>query len=158
MFISLGVAATAWGSLLNGIVDVTVQGSLGSIGDIINSYALAALIVSFPVFAILFLRLGNKEESEPALLRDASRRRGMQITLVISFVVAIGKLISYLYSLLNTGSLTDEAASYLSSASRVSGVSDTQSAIGDFLHLAITFGIAATIFVFYWYKLHRREA
>ncbi len=157
MFLSLGVAAISWGTLLHGIIDVLVKGNLGVTGEFINPYAVSALAVSFPIFAFLFLRLAGIEETHPTLLRDASRRRGMQIVLVVSFLIGLSKLIGYIYSLINTSSIADDAAGYLSFYSQTAGVSDSQSAIGDFLHLLITLAIAGSIFGYYWFKLHRKS-
>ncbi|HEY5442291.1 MAG TPA: DUF5671 domain-containing protein, partial [Candidatus Saccharimonadales bacterium] len=89
MFVSLAAAAIGLGSLLDAIVDLVGSKSGGSLGAFLNPYAEAALIVSFPIFVFLFLRLESKEEADPSLIADASRRRGMQIVLVISFVVIL---------------------------------------------------------------------
>ena len=148
MFISLAIAAISFGSLLNAIVDLTMNSAASVVGSVLDPYAEAALIVSFPVFAFLFLRLESKEESEPSLMTDASRRRGMQIVLVISFIVVLSGLIGYIGSLLSKAS---PASTYYGTDT------STGSGFATFLHALIDLVLAGVIFGYYWYKLHRKS-
>ena len=154
MFISLGVAATALVGLLDSMVDISMKNSGSLISSLLNPYAEAALIVSFPIFAYLFLRLESKEETIPSLLTDASRRRGMQIALVVSFAAVLSGVIGYLSSLLGSGASVGQAASSLLSSSDIG--SGTSSGLGSFLHALFSVIVAGSIFGYYWYKLHKK--
>jgi hypothetical protein len=149
LFISLAVAAISFGSLLGAIVDLTMNKSSGLVGSLFNPYAEAALIVSFPIFVFLFLRLESKEEVDPTLATDSSRRRGMQITLIISFIIALASLISYIGNMLSKSS-ANQAASYYSAAT------GSSSGFATFLHALIDITIAGAIFGYYWFKLHKK--
>ncbi|HEX5797484.1 MAG TPA: DUF5671 domain-containing protein [Candidatus Saccharimonadales bacterium] len=152
MFISLGVAAFSFGSLLNSVIDLAYKHSGNFISGLFDPYAEAALIISFPIFAFLFLRLESKEKSNPSLLTDASRRRGMQITLVASFIVGLIILSGYIGTLLSNTSAGDVLNSYSANYS-----ADTGSSAGaDFLKALVNVSIAGSIFGYYWYKLHRK--
>ncbi len=144
MLISLGVAAIGLASLLNAVVDMSSK-SAGLASSFLNPYAEAALIVGFPIFAYLFLRLEAKEEADKSLLSDASRRRSIQIIMVISFAVLIGELINYVGSLLSGGSY-----------SVLTPGTGSNSWWVRFLHAFINIVIAGGIFGYYWYKLHRK--
>ena len=141
MFLGLGFSAVSLGILLHNYVDKLF--TTESIFEGLSSYASAALIVALPIFALLFIRLRRAEKAEPALRKDASRRKSVQSVLVISFLWGIFKIIAYVYSLMNAG-VTD---SYNSSSHT--------SAVGNLLHLVITLGIAGGIFAYYWIDEHR---
>lgn len=150
MLISLGVVAVSLSSLLNAIVDLATTKSAGLIGTLFNPYAEAALIVGFPVFAYLFLRLEAREETDTTFLADVSRRRGIQLTLIISFLIAISELIGYIGSLLSSGS--DSGSSGVFSPLATPGNGSSWGV--NFLHAFINLAIAGTIFGYFWYKLH----
>lgn len=155
MFISLAASSISFASLVNSVIDLLMKNAQGTVGSFFNSYAAAALIVSFPVFAYLFLRLEAKEENEAALLNDASRRRGMQIVLVISFLAALFTLIGYVSSLFGTSSISQVASSYTGSGTSPA-VSSGGSGFASFLHVAVSLVIAGGIFIYYWRKLHNK--
>lgn len=147
MFIALGVAAVALGSLLHSSVN-TLFGSnesiLGSGGSV--PFAASALVVSFPVLAYLFLRLQKAELANPSLRLDASRKRAIQITLVVTFLVGLSNVIYFVYSLMSGGN-NDSYNTFGSSAAN--------SLLGNFVHLVITLAIAGGIFVYYWRDEHQ---
>lgn len=143
MFIALGVAAVSFGEVLHNTVD-TVFGNQGSQDAV--SLAASALIVAFPIFALLFLRLKKAEKRDPAIRSDASRRHAVQLTLIVSFAWGLFRLVTYIYSLLNSGS---DLASSLGS--------DNSSPVANILHTLITLVIAGTIFAYYWVDEHRKD-
>lgn len=148
MFIAMGVAALALGSLLHSTVN-TLLGSTASYGtsDGVVSLATAALIVALPIFGFLFLRLKRAEQTEPELRHDPSRKRAIQLTLVITFLIGLGNIIYFLYNLMS-GSIRDNYN--LVGSPAASGV------LGNFIHLLITLAIAGGIFAYYWYDEHHQ--
>jgi len=149
MFIALGVSAVALGSILHSSVNALFGSSepiLGSGGSV--PFATSALVVAFPVLAYLFLRLKNAELAKPSLRTDASRKRAVQITLVVTFLVGLGNVIYFVYSLMSGG----DNNSY-----NTFGSSSANSLIGNFVHLAITLAIAGGIFLYYWRDEHQDD-
>ncbi len=142
MFLALAVTAISLGILLHDVVDSSF--GFSSYDNGMSAYASAALIVGLPIFSWLFLRLKKAELHEPALRHDASRRHAVQLTLVIAFLWGIFRLVTYIYSLLNTG--TD---AYLGS--------NLASPIGNFLHMLVTLSIAGAIFAYYWIDEHKKN-
>jgi hypothetical protein len=142
LFISLWVAAMSLAAVLHGIVDMTF-GKGDSFYEGVNSFATAALIVSLPIFSFLFLRLKKQEMVNPDIRRDVNRKNAVQLTLVVTFLIGLGKTIFYIYQLLNIGN------------SDVSGVGVFAS---ELLHTIITVGISGLIFVYYWIDDHKKVA
>ncbi len=147
MFIALGIAAFALGSILHSSVD-SLFGSndLGIKPGLSVSFAVSALVVAFPVLAYLFLRLKSAELADPALRADASRQRGVQITLVITILVGLVNVIYFVCSLLSGGS-TDSYNTF--------GSSSANSLLGNFVHLVITLAITGGIFTYFWRDQHQ---
>lgn len=152
MFISLAVAAFSFGSLLDSVIDLAFKQSGNFISGLFDPYSEAALIVSFPIFAFLFLRLEAKEGSNPSLLNDSSRRRSMQIALVVSFIAGLVILSTYLGTLLSSTNAGDALNSYSYS---YSSSGDTPAGV-EFLKAIVNVAIAGSIFGYYWYKLHKK--
>jgi hypothetical protein len=74
-------------SLLNGKTDFSVL-----------AFPTAALVVSLPVFAWLFLRLKKAEFRNPSLKLDPSKRRSTQFIQITTFVICFFSGIGFLYS------------------------------------------------------------
>jgi len=142
MFLAMGVTAISLGALLHNLVDGAFGRTTDDGGFV--TYATAALIVSLPIFALLFLRLKRAEGTEPELRHDPSRRHSVQLTLIVTFLWGLFRLVTYIYSLLNPSN-----DSYLGS--------NISSAGGNFLHTLITVGIAGLIFVYYWMDEHKKD-
>lgn len=142
MFIALGVTAIALGALLHSLVD-NVFGFTSDLTEL-TSYAVPALLVAMPIFAILFLRLKKAELAEPNIRTDPSRRHAIQLLLIVAFAWGLGRLIVYIYSLMNGG-----GDSYLGS--------NIAAPLGNFLHTLVTVGIAGSIFAYYWADEHREK-
>lgn len=140
MFLALGITASALGWVLHSLTDGAFSGG-GGFYEAGVSFASAALIVALPVFAFMFLRLKKAELAEPSLHNDASRRRAIQLTLIITFLIGISKIIWYMYSLFNgNANAASEAAS--------PGI--------NLVHSIITIGIAGGIFAYYWRDQHKK--
>lgn len=154
MLISLAVLAVSLSSMLNAVIDLAASNSGSLVSAIFDPYAEAALIVSLPIFAYLSLRLEAREESHPSFLADSSRRRGIQIVLVLSFIVFIGQLISYIGTLLGNASDSYGSSADLLYSNPVS--TGGSSWWVQLLHAVTSLVIAGGIFAYYWYKLHKK--
>jgi heme/copper-type cytochrome/quinol oxidase subunit 2 len=111
-----------------------------------NSLAIVALLVTLPIFVVLFFRLRQAEKTEPTIRRDPSRKHAVQVTLVVTFLTGIFKIITYLYSLINGGHGFLDFSNI-----------QTASPVADLLHTLITLVIAGTIFAYYWRDEHKGE-
>ncbi|MGI9027332.1 MAG: DUF5671 domain-containing protein [Candidatus Saccharimonadales bacterium] len=149
MFIALWITATAIASLLHHSVE-TLSG-IDGIYYGIAPLAAPALIVSLPIFGYLFLRLKKAEIEEPEIRKDPSRKRAIQLTLLVTFLIGIGKIIAYLFSLINGGG---EGGGIFEDGYETEYVI---SPIYDILHAIITLGIAGGIFVYYWRDIHKKD-
>lgn len=151
MFIALGVTALSLASLLHSNVNnVMGNGDSGMLGN--NSavpLATAALVVALPVFAVLFLRLKKAEAADPDLHHDPSRKRAIQLTLIITFLIGLGNIIYFVYSLM-TGD-TGSTAEY-----NAVGSQSYTGWLGNLIHLVITLAIAGGIFAYYWFDEHHK--
>ena len=147
MFIALAVSAIALGSILHSSINAlfgSSQAVLGSGGSV--PFAASALVVGFPVLAYLFLRLKKAELEDESLRNDASRKRAVQLTLVVTFLVGLGNVIYFVYSLMAGGD-SDPYNSFGSPAAN--------SLLGNFVHLVVTLAIAGGIFMYYWRDEHK---
>lgn len=142
MLIALAVSATALGTLLISIAEEILGDSRSTFDPSVMAFTASALIVSFPIFAFLFLRLKKAELLNPRLRLDQSRRRMVQIALIVSFVVGLFSTIGYLFTLL--------AAAFGGSDYEVANVGLM---IAD---LIITLGIVGGIFTYFWLDSHRK--
>jgi hypothetical protein len=133
MFIALGSSAIALGFLLHNMVNRALLNTR-SFEDSFVSISSAALLVSLPIFALLFLRLKRAELKDATLYHDPSRRKAIQLTLIITFLIGLYVVISYVYSLLNSANDTNVVA--------------------NLLHAAITLFICGGIFAYYWQDIH----
>ncbi|MDB5178491.1 MAG: hypothetical protein JWN01_434 [Patescibacteria group bacterium] len=147
MFIALAVSALSLGSVLHSNVN-TLLGGDTSIDNYFASYAIAALVVGLPVFAGLFLRLQRAEHRDASLHNDPSRKHAVQLTLVITFLVGLGNIIFFVYSLMSG---SNNATDF-----NILGSSAATGPLGNFIHLLITLVIAGGIFAYYWHDEHRR--
>jgi hypothetical protein len=104
MFIALYVSATALAGLLNYGVDKllpdNIYSSFYSSKYLINGY-LAALIVSFPIFAVLFVVLNKQAVEKPMVKQFRVRKQLIYFTMVMTFIIMIWHLIATVYSFLN---------------------------------------------------------
>lgn len=136
MFLSLWIFSLALAGVLHDAVD-TLSSSTDSFYQNTVSFAMAALVVSLPIFAYLFLRLKKQELANPDIRRDINRKNAVQLTLLVTFLIGVGRTIFYIYQLLNSNS------------------GNNGSLLDNLGHTIVTVGIAGTIFVYYWKDDHK---
>lgn len=108
MFISLYVYASSFGTLVHNFVDKWLEKTpsgydgygFSDFNDYIVRMATAALIVSFPIFAYLFITLHKKTIENPAFRAISARKKLIYITLVITFIIGIFEIGRTIYTLL----------------------------------------------------------
>lgn len=127
LFISLYVTATALGGILHHAVDNLLADELKNnsiffYDGLLKGY-LAAMIVAFPIFAVLFVYSKGQIRKNPAIKNIKERKALIYITLVVTFIIMIAHLISTIYSLLS-GTTT----------------------MNTFAHLGVTIFVAGSIF------------
>jgi hypothetical protein len=148
MFIAMAVSALSLGSLLHSNVNNLMgNGDSGFSGSTV-SFAASALIVALPVFGVLFLRLKKAEAADPDLHHDPSRKKAVQLTLIVTFLIGLGNIIFFVYSLMD-GTSSDYRYNAVGSAA-------ANTTLGNFIHLLITLAIAGGIFAYYWLDEHRK--
>ncbi len=136
MFVALWVLATSVGWLLHAAVQSALSPS-AYVSDV--TFASAALLVALPMFIGSFIYNRRLQEREAEVAHDRARQALTNLTLLITFLMALGYLIFFLYQLLQ-------------------GESDGgESIIESFLHMVITVSICATIFIYYWRDSRRKK-
>lgn len=150
MFLALGIGAISLGSMFHNWLDV----ASGLTDMFENPLAMAAVIIALPIFAVLFLRLRRIEQARPEVRADSSRRKWIQITLLVSFLIGLGHIIWYVYNLLNGyGGYQEFSYSGESQPSLSTGAYQ----LLQFGHLAVTLLIAGSIFAYYWIDEHKQK-
>lgn len=130
MTISLFVAAVS----VIGILLLLVNGTSAFAA---LAFPTAALVVTLPIFAGLFLRLKKMELKMPELKLDASKRRSTQVMQIVSFLACLFSLIGFMGVLFAAlGGLND--------------VSVGKSALNALCIIAVAGGILA----YYWRDEH----
>lgn len=135
LFISLYVMSTSIGLLLNYFVDrwFSPLGSTDAYSSYANSFSstlvngyLAALIVSMPLFSVLFLLIQKRTISNPAIKNLKARKQLIYFTLVITFIIMLINVVTSVYNLLN-GNLS----------------------LNFVMHFLVNVGISGFIFIYY---------
>lgn len=133
LFISLYVCASSFAGILDYAVDANIPDALDRsetiytiIGQYLMQYYLASLIVGFPIFAGLFIFLKKQTLKNPAIKGIRSRKILVYITLIGTFLIILGHLISTVYGFLG-------------------GIITTRT-IG---HLGVTLLVAGSIFIYF---------
>jgi hypothetical protein len=88
LFVGAIALVTALISLANGKIDFSVL-----------AFPAATLLISVPVFAVLFLRLKKLELKRPELKLDPSKRRSTQFTQITAFTVVLFTLIGLVFNI-----------------------------------------------------------
>jgi hypothetical protein len=150
MFIALGIGAFNLGAVLHLMVASAFDPHAS--GESVQSYAFpaTAALVTIPIFLILFSRLKAAESEDPALRKDASRRKWVQFTLLGSFLIGIGNIIMAIYALFTANTISrysDSSTSYDFGALIFQQI----------LHLSITLAIAGSIFFYWWHDEHKKD-
>ncbi len=143
MIIALAVVAVSLAIILHNIASSLFDdGKVYAFNTATMTGASSALIVSLPLFIFFFLRLKKAELQNPSLLLDPSRRRAIQILLIVTFVVGLISVISYVIAFFSlTYGGNDE--------------SPTGLIIADFV---ISTLIVGGVFANYWMDSHQKGA
>jgi hypothetical protein len=150
MFISLAVAAFSVGILAHNYIDVT----FGTAQNFDNPLALSGALIGVPLFMLQFMRLRRQEQRQPNIKTDASRRRWVQFTLIVSFLFGIGHIIYYVYNLINGQSPVYYDYGPYERAQQMSNSGYQLLQLG---HLVVTLLIAGSIFAYYWLDEHKQK-
>lgn len=116
LFLAMYASFTSLGGILHYAVDLyfpdpnSVLNNLGSYQSTASSYLLvgymASIIITYPIFAILFLHINKSVAKNPGIRNIRSRKLLIYITLVITFIYMISHLIMTVFSFfLGTSSL-----------------------------------------------------
>ncbi len=92
MTISLFAAAGGLTATLLALVN-------GKMSFDVLAFPTALLLVSVPVFALLFLRAKKREMRSPVLRQDPSKRHSTQLTQIVSFVICLFTLVGLVASI-----------------------------------------------------------
>ena len=140
MFISMYVFASSSSMLLHTFVDTWLPNASAISNMLYNSYSefgstlvrgyLAAIIVSFPIFAFLFIRITKHTKLNPAVRNLELRKILIYLTLTATFIILIWKLINVVYTLLS-GNI----------------------GINFLMHFIITVSISGLIFTYYFLQV-----
>lgn len=138
LFISLYISATSFAGILHQIVNDKITDSLDNIGysyaatfnDSLVRVYIAALIVAFPIFLVLFLILKRQVLQKPIVKSLKARKVLIYLTLVGTFLIMLGHLIMEIYGLL-------------------SGTTTTRS----LAHLGVTLLVAGSIFIYFIFEV-----
>jgi hypothetical protein len=87
LFVGAIALITALISLANGKIDFSVL-----------AFPAATLLITVPVFAVLFLRLKKLELKKPELKFDPSKRRSTQFTQITAFIVLLFTFIGLVFN------------------------------------------------------------
>lgn len=123
MFLSLYALATAISILLHTYVDrwipnITEYGrsrynATSYFSNYLITGSLAAIIVSFPLFAFFHIHINKKSFIHPVIRSLKVRKFFIYATLVVTFLIGMGNIIAAVYSFL-TGNFTTNFLSHLS--------------------------------------------
>lgn len=112
LFITLYIWATCFGGILHYAVDQNFKDKIDTLSysygtllglSFMPGY-LAGLIVSYPIFAALFLILKKQTLEKPGMKNLKIRKILIYLTLVITFLIMIGHLITTLYGFFSAAS------------------------------------------------------
>ena len=104
-YITMGLSAFSIAALLHLVAD-ELYGSR-SIYQESQSFWVAMLIVTLPVFLTLMIRLRKAELKTPEIKKDSTRRRATQLMLLITFLVGIGRIIGFVFNIIGGGTSED---------------------------------------------------
>lgn len=145
MFIALFVLATSLVRIVSDLV-LYATGNTAVASEAVGSTTNAAALVSFVVFSYLFLRTKDAELKDPAIGLDPSRKRAIQLVIIVSFTGLLVGVIGFVSTLLNGNALYDLTI-------------DTESlSMGAQLLLEVVMiSVNAVIFGYYWRDDHRQR-
>ena len=121
MFIALYVYTVSLTSLVHLLIEKWIPSSTAysefvTSPDYISGpvrMASSALIVSFPIFAYLFLTINRKTIANPALRQLSARKKLTYFTLTIAFIIGIIQIAQTIYSFLGGNTSTNFLAHFI---------------------------------------------
>jgi hypothetical protein len=140
-FITLGIVALSLAAMMHNLVDLLVQTEKYSFYRETLSFSVAALVVVLPIFLFLLLKLKKDELKHPSIKLDPSRRRAIQLLMLITFLIGVIKLVAFVYNILGTAE-----PSYYGRETNI---------LAELLHALVTIGVAGGIFIYYWKEQSR---
>jgi hypothetical protein len=134
---------TLFGTLINNWAGQTTENWLSSFEHTLALSAIASLIVSLPIFAILHLRVRAAEVAEPKILHHRWREFVYNLFMVILGLVIVSTLVGLVYNVVKQ---IDATGDFAAGSSWWAGYAKT------------VFSLALVSFVFwYYYKIHISE-
>jgi divalent metal cation (Fe/Co/Zn/Cd) transporter len=121
-----------------GLISVLLALVNGKADFNVLAFPVALLVVSVPLFALLFLRLKKAELRDPSLRADASKRRSTQFTQVVAYLVVFFSLIG-----LVTAGFAKASGDFKSSFLKVC------------LDVLVLVVVAGGILAYYWWDEHK---
>lgn len=107
LFITLYISASCFAGILHFAADKHISDTLDNINFSKSEFAstilmgyIAGIVVSYPIFAFLFIRLKQQTIQKPGVRNFRTRKLLMYITLVGTFLLMMGNLIMIIYSFL----------------------------------------------------------
>lgn len=125
LFITLYMSATSIAGVLGTAVDHLFPDNASvNLASYFNDFMLkgflAALIVSFPIFAVLFVMASKQAAQQPAVRNLGVRKLLIYLTLLGTFLIMIGNLFFEIFAFLN-GAATTNSFGHLGVTLLVSG-------------------------------------
>lgn len=133
MSIFLWLAAGSFTGLLLSVIN-------GSTGFASLAFPLSMMLVTFPGFAVMFLRLKKAELANPRLRLDPSKRRLTQITQVLAFLTCLINVITFIYLVLQ----------------KIGGEGELAAGKA-IINMLIILAVAGGILAYYWFDEHKQE-
>ena len=96
-----------------------------------GSFWIAGLIVALPIFIFMMIRLKKQELNNPTPVTDTTKRRATQLMLLITFLIGVGRVIGFIFHIIEGGS-------------------ETAPITEELVHTIITVTIAGSIFFPLW--------
>lgn len=135
-FITLGVVALSLAAMMHNMIDLLIETEKYSFYRETLSFSVATLVVVMPIFILLMLKLKKDEIKNPRIKLDPSRRRAIQLLMLVTFLVGLIKLVAFVYNILGVA----EPSTY----GRETNI------LAEVLHAFVTIGVAGGIFLYYW--------
>lgn len=127
LFVGAGSLMAVLLMLFNGITEFSAL-----------AFPVAALLVTVPLFAFLFLRLKKLELRDPSLKLDPSKRRSTQFTQVVAFLISLFTVIGFIFTLF----------------AKMGG--DSHTSVGKaFLDMLAVLLVSGGVLAYYWLDEHK---
>ena len=119
LFITLYVSAMSLGGILNFAVDKSLPDRLNQslsyslgLGQLLLQGFLAGIIVCYPIFILLFIILRKQLIANQAIRNLRARKLLIYLTLLVTFLIMIGNIISVVFGFLSGNATTNSLAHF----------------------------------------------